>query len=129
VSFHAREMTSYGGQADGSAVQFATVITNEGGGYNPTTSHFIVPVNGTYFFMASSVDPGSSPSRVNMALMVDDNTELDQVYTDQSNYGIPASVHGLVSLHQGQRVWVKALDSHTYFNGGNTAFRGFLIHS
>jgi hypothetical protein len=99
-------------QTSGTAVQFTTVMTNEGDGYNPAVGQFIVPVNCTYFFMASSVD--YIHWEITMALMVDDNIELNRVHTDPSNPNIPASVHGLASLHQGQRVWVRA--------GSNTCF-------
>jgi hypothetical protein len=80
VSFHARNLNHQSNLPVNSAVKFPTVMINEGNAFNTSTSEFVAPFNATYFFMASSRD-GSNTAYIGMALMVDDNTELDRVNT------------------------------------------------
>jgi hypothetical protein len=109
-----------------SALKFPTVITNDGGAFNPSNSEFVAPYNATYYFIATTW-VASSTAYANMALMVD-NTEINRVDTIASEHP-PASVHGVVRLNQHQRVWIKVLDSPNYFAAYDTAFSGFLIYS
>lgn len=49
----------------GAMVQFETVELNDGDGYSPSTSHFMPPVRGVYFFTSAQLvhDTASASTR------------------------------------------------------------------
>jgi hypothetical protein len=91
VSFHARNLNNQDNVPANSALKFPTVITNEGGAYNPS-SEFVAPFNATYFFMANTVD-WSDRIQDNMALVVD-ITDINHMYTCTADRS-PASIQGV----------------------------------
>ena len=124
VSFHATGLTDTH-PAAGAPLLLPRVVHNHGHGYNATTGSFLAPINGTYWFMAST-ETYLKDTNAQLSLMVDDlNVHFMDTYEDTASQA--GSVHAVVRLWAGQRVWLRcAGDSH--FWGTPTAFSGFLIY-
>jgi hypothetical protein len=103
---------------------FNEVKYNEGGSYDNATGYFTVVVPGLYVFIASTGPYNDNTGSV-FYLYVD-NTQLDWSYAYIQNYAEMSSVHGVVHLQAGQRVWVKSRGNDTYYDLFS-AFTGFLL--
>nr|KAG5701388.1 hypothetical protein BaRGS_032720 [Batillaria attramentaria] len=123
VSFHARLSSEQQANAPDSVI-LDHVITNEGGAYSPTTGVFTVPVNGTYVvFIAAGTT--TSGTHAGLYLMVDNDwmCYTDSKDTDGSQ---SSSCQAVVHLVKGQRVWLKAGGTSSYWHYA-TYFGGVLV--
>ena len=123
VSFHARGLSS-NLIAGGAPLIFPTVINNLGDAYNNSTGNFIAPYSGTYFFIATSGADKLSGD-VGFYLYVD-STEINYVFanTVEGRESL-STVHGVVQLHVGQKVWLRSWGSRIFHKF--SSFSGFLI--
>jgi hypothetical protein len=123
VAFHARNLQSQTPHVNTPLV-FSNVHLNEGGFlYSSTTGYFTVSVPGLYVFI-SSTGPYDHNSGAYFSLYVDD-TSIDWGYAYSQAGNELSSVHGVVHLQAGQRVWVRS-NGNTY-SSGYSAFTGFLL--
>jgi hypothetical protein len=122
VAFHATELQS-ATPPSGTPLVFSTVHLNEGGSYSSATGYFTVSVPGLYYFIGST-GPLNSNSHANFNLFVD-NTNIDAGFATNPGKLDMSSVHGVVHLQAGQRVWVKIGDG-SYLSY-ESAFTGFLL--
>jgi hypothetical protein len=102
---------------------FNHVAYTEGGSYNHATGYLTVPAAGVYYFIGSS---GSNrlDSGAHFSLYVD-NTAIDSAEAYLQDGAEKSSVHGVVHLQAGQRVWVRS-NGDTY-DRLISAFTGFLL--
>jgi hypothetical protein len=103
---------------------FSHVKYNEPhGSYSSATGYFTVPTAGLYYFIASASPSGSSSAHFYLYV---DYTQIDDSYSYSPNSDNEmASVHGVVHLQAGQRVWVRS-DGGPYWTTVD-AFTGFLL--
>ena len=99
------------------------VVNNQGNAFDPTTGKFTVPVNGAYFF-AATTSSGTSSTYANAEIVVD-GTMICRIQSSV-NYEI-GSCQAVTSLHMGQVVWLRCYGGTYYFNGPATSLTGFLI--
>ena len=121
VSFYAR----VSGQPyvnDGYPVVPTNVVNNQGNAFDPTTGQFTVPVNGTYFFAATTSSRSSFHAN---AEIVVDGIMICRIQSS-INYEI-GSCQAVTSLHMGQVVWLRCYRGSYYFSGSATSLTGFLI--
>ena len=122
VSFYAR-VSGQPYVSSGNPVIPADVVNNQGNAFDPTTGKFTVPVNGTYFF-AATTSSGTSSTYANAEIVVD-GTMICTIKSSV-NYEI-GSCHAVTSLHMGQVVWLRCYRGSYYFSGSATSLTGFLI--
>lgn len=125
VAFHARLSTHVYPGGNNMNVICNDVLTSIGGGYDPQTGIFTVPVAGTYIILASAaVNQGGNAFYIDL-----DGTNIASPYTNP-NYG-GTSCHVTVKLNAGQNVSMKAYANY-YFQGTSqqswTSFSGMLVH-
>jgi hypothetical protein len=80
-------------------------------------------VSGVYYFIAST-----GAGTVNTGVTIDpyvDSTQIDHSYAYRQTGNQMSSVHGVVHVRAGQRVWVRRWDE-SYCPDGS-AFTGFLL--
>ena len=124
VSFHATGLSDTH-PATGDPLVLPRVVHNQGNAYNNNTGSFLAPVNGTYWFMAST-ETYRKDTNAQLSLMVDDlNVHFMDTYEDTASQA--GSVHAVVRLGAGQRVWLRCAGS-SYFWSTPTAFSGFLVY-
>ena len=113
------------------AVIFDHVITNIGGGYNPYTGAFIVPVAGTYVITTTILAFG----HMGMYITVNGHT-FGTVYPDAGNPGTYDTSTGIVvlSLNVGDAVQIITISNPKPYgniisrdNYGRSTFSGWLI--
>ena len=122
VSFHAR-VSGQPYVSRGYPVIPTDVVNNQGNAFDPTTGKFTVPVNGTYFF-AATTSSGTRRGVANAEIVVD-GTMICRIQFSV-NYEI-GSCQAVTSLHIGQVVWLRCFGGTYYFNGPATTLTGFLI--
>ncbi|KAK7116295.1 hypothetical protein V1264_002001 [Littorina saxatilis] len=125
VSFHARGLQN-AGPSSGDTMIVPTVLTNEGNAYNSSTGYFTAPYSGTYFFAVTS---GSLTTNkyARFDLLVD-GTLVAYGKTTDPGPGESTSIHAVVHVAQGLRVWLRAGQSVDYYSSV-TSFSGFLLYS
>ncbi|XP_070183112.1 uncharacterized protein [Littorina saxatilis] len=125
VSFHARLDTAIQDLPVGSALILPTVVSNHGNAYNSSTGKFTAPYTATYCFLATTED--YSGDHISVLSLVVDGTEMDYVLTDVALFSQSASVHAVVHLTAGQKVWLNVPTTNNFFGHYQTAFSGFLV--
>jgi hypothetical protein len=103
---------------------FRDVKYNEPGSYDSATGYYTVPTPGVYYFIAST-GADNANSGVQFSLYVDD-TQIDISYAYNPASNEMSSVHGVVHLQAGQRVWVRSNGDTAYWPTVS-AFTGFLL--
>ena len=105
---------------------FDTIVTNEGGAYNPITGLFRAPRPGLYFFIWSAkIRPGTqtftelSVNSHPVASATTDGTGLHSSYQT-------ATAHAIVRLKSGDNVWVDAFVGHLLL-ATQTMFTGMFL--
>jgi hypothetical protein len=120
VAFHATNLQSRT-PPSGTPLVFNHVQYNEPGSYNSTTGYFTVPTAGLFYFIAST--SANSRSAAHFYLYVD-NTIIDYSYVSNQADAEMSSLHGVIHVQAGQRVWVKS--GGEYWDAVS-AFTGFLL--
>jgi len=108
-------------------VVFNSVITNVGGGYNPSTGVFTAPVTG--YFEFSVYIRGQVDEQACVRLHHNNNYILGALADDSLDYQ-SASTGGSILLHKGDLVRVISFST-SYFSSdsyGRTSFSGHLIN-
>jgi hypothetical protein len=123
VAFHATGLQSHSPQS-GTPLVFNKVVLNEGGSYDSATGYFTVSVPGLYVFVTST-GPLSSNMWVSFYLYVDD-AHIDRSWAYNQDGKEMSSVHGVVHLQAGQKVWVRSNGEQLYWDQVS-AFTGFLL--
>ena len=111
----------------GPTVLFPVVLTNIGGGYNPTTSKYTCPVTGVFFF---SVAIMSRYGYLANPYLVVDGVWTVRPYAD----GREGSQHGhssnmmVMECNKGQKVWVEGVGDLFDDASNYSTFTGILLH-
>jgi hypothetical protein len=111
---------------EGKPLIFHDVAYNSGHAYNAFSGSFIVPVDGVYMFLATTMN---GPD---FALNVDDTgvSRAVSYWAKHKHSDSAATVHAVLHLHAGQRVWVQHtnLVGYTFpFLFEFCSFSGFLL--
>ena len=122
MSFHAR-LTRNQNLLHHEPLKMDKVVTNNGHAYDSSTGLFTAPYSATYCFLAST--EASVGSYAAVFLMVDESS-VDYGETHSDAFHRVASVHAVVDLNAGQRVWLKSNGNSTFWYGPS-AFSGFLV--
>lgn len=90
---------------------YRDVITNLGGGYNPTNGVFTAPVSGTYVFFTTVVSWGDES--ISTDIVLNGNSQVRTfaesrgfLYSEQNVYQTGTNLVSL-QLQVGDRVWVR----------------------
>ena len=107
----------------GSIVPFTSIITNTGGAYDSSSSTFIAPVDGDYFF---AIDMNISMDYGDLGMYQNDDLK---VYADRDDQvSTHLSTNGVLRLKAGDVVRVKQHSSTGFLEPGReSVFSGFLI--
>ena len=89
-----------------SVVQYTDVITNIGGGYDPTKSTFVAPVQGNYFFAWSTTQ---YQSRYTYTSIVKNGSPFANEGVGWNGAKVMDSSSQITAIHlsAGDRVWIK----------------------
>ncbi|XP_041030655.1 complement C1q tumor necrosis factor-related protein 1-like [Carcharodon carcharias] len=108
-------------------IVYDTVNVNFGGAYNSTTGIFTCPMCGTYFFSYSSL-PGRG-LQTDVAL-VKNKEKVSLIHSflpaNSSQLSIKITI---LSLHKGDKVWVKLVTGNLWSRAGSLSFQGFQLTS
>ena len=135
IAFNAH-MTSQTTPTTGQTVQFGTETLDVGNGYNPTTSVYTSPLNGTYTFTWTIRIYNSgyyvTELRVNNSVK-DYLTTRSEVTGGEHTYETVTTATTVVSLHKGDRVYIRVnyrSGSPTMYSstGGYCTFSGWMLH-
>ena len=114
-------------------VKFDTVITNVGGGYinsssNPDYGKFIVPVSGTYQFLATITNSDQATNtKAKIDIVVNDTWKANMGVSGKEDVG---TCHLVIKLDEGDAVWVKSvIYNPNYYELFYTSFSGHLIYT
>ncbi|XP_076435699.1 uncharacterized protein LOC143275448 [Babylonia areolata] len=122
VHFHAR-LTSDTKLSSGSILKMTTVLNNQGGGYDSSTGYFTAPMDGNYFFIATT-GSYSAGNYANMDMMKE-GTTVGQTYMIEDSYAYNmGSCHAALLLNAGDKVWLQS-SATSSFESVVTSFSGF----
>ncbi|XP_076442678.1 uncharacterized protein LOC143281361 [Babylonia areolata] len=135
VSFHVR-MTKHNSSRNtmgpddttpppDSPVLLREEVDNRGHGFDKANGSFSAPYTATYLFLAS-LAAGTKGDYAQMYLMWNERA-VDFVQAFGASNFTSGSVHAVLHLQQGDRVWLKTGHGHSVFNASSTAFSGALI--
>ncbi|XP_076435385.1 uncharacterized protein LOC143275285 [Babylonia areolata] len=123
VHFHAK-LTSSTVLSSGSTMKMTNVIDNQGGGYDSSTGRFTAPMDGNYFFIATT--GAYSGDNYATMLMMKEGTTVAQTYMRRyGSYPTMGSCHATLPLKAGEKVWLQSSGSNNYFRSSVTSFSGF----
>ncbi|XP_076435414.1 uncharacterized protein LOC143275302 isoform X2 [Babylonia areolata] len=124
VHFHAR-LTSNTQLSSGSILKMTTVLNNQGGGYDSSTGYFTAPMDGNYFFIATT-GSYSADTFANMDMMKEGSI-VAKIYLERhGTYDNMGSCHAALPLKAGDRVWLQSTAS-SYLKAIVTSFSGFCF--
>ena len=115
----------------GEMVIWESIITNVGGGYQPTTGEFTCPQDGLYYFAVSVTSHATEGKRAHLHIMHNGNAVVTTLA-----YANPAfdssTVSAVMECTNGQKVWVQCKAGVTcsvlgYTQEKYSSFSGFLI--
>lgn len=101
-------------------IKFDKVITNIGNGFDPHTSHFTAPLNGTYHFAMSYL---SNKDYADVYLCVNGAIVLEMYGVNNAGTGSGVAILHLVKDDQ---VWLK-LDPGDVMHPNYNSFTGYLM--
>ena len=113
----------------GDRIDYAVVLSNFGGWYNPKFSEFTCPVDGIYMFIAASFGPPGYLACINIMV---NGVRVVTSYADGRSSGDYGHATNMVVTEclQGQKVWLRAdrdIRAHDTTNNYNT-FSGLILH-
>ncbi|XP_062587616.1 heavy metal-binding protein HIP-like isoform X2 [Saccostrea cucullata] len=123
VAFHATLSKTLNSIPINTVIKFGNVLTNEGGGYNPTTGKFTAPEDGVYSFSWTyCTDKGSTTY---IAGIVDGTTRAYISNANQASEWQNTSGHLVIKLKKGNQFWVQTItktsklihESYTFLSG------------
>jgi len=123
ISFNARLSSDFT-STNSDPILFTNVRLNLGTAYSPATGKFTVPVDGVYFFGATT-NSGDS-WYFQSAYVVVDGSDACSIRENKASQG---SCQATVHLTGGQEVWVRSRESGHRFDKFTTSFNGFLLHA
>lgn len=105
------------------------VRTSIGGGFNPTTSEFVCPSDGTYYF---SLDVATRQGlRAELIIVHEDSGVASALGLAEGGGHGSASNSVIIQCTNGERVWVRCDTGYTCYMMGNqgtfTSFLGFRL--
>ncbi|XP_071512991.1 cerebellin-2-like [Panulirus ornatus] len=124
VAFSVRKATEH--LRAPSRLHFEDVLTNLGGGWKHSTSEFIAPLNGGYFFIFHAVSAERSSFQID--LMKNDRTQVTAYGTRGSYEHGSSSV--FLELRKRDRIHLEIAEGEIYEHPRNeayTTFSGFLV--
>ncbi|XP_056014501.1 multimerin-1-like [Ostrea edulis] len=122
-------MPSSSSTFSGGTLVFPSVITNIGGGYNPSTGIFSAPNDGLYVFYVSGLESGSRHLGLDIHVVLNGVSKVRLVDDRVASYQTVTNMV-VLNLQQGNRVWVKHMNANGYYSESVpiTTFSGFQIH-
>ena len=109
-------------------VEWPVVRTNVGGGFDPATSDFICPVDGTYMFNVDTLVHWDDVFRAGLEILHDGSLVVASIAQSNDVYGAASSTV-VLQCNSGQRVWVRCETccACEMMGGPYTSFTGFLL--
>ena len=124
VGFSASSIRNYRNPQSHKPLIFRDIQSNVGNGYNNHDGYFYVPHDGLYFF-AANLASLNGRKYVRYYLFVD-NIPRAGGYSD-SNHLDANTVHTVLHLYRGRRVWVNPLNHKNFYPHAYCYFSGFLV--
>ncbi|KAK7489100.1 hypothetical protein BaRGS_00019614 [Batillaria attramentaria] len=126
IAFHAEFTTDPVSLGPADPLVLDRAVTNIGDAYNTTSGEFRVPISGTYMIVVNFM--GDISTDVYVKVMVDDDTVDYSISHGDGRTWDHVSESMVLSLSEGQRVWLKHGDTSRSIRGYHwTTFSGFLI--
>jgi len=109
------------------AIVFENIETNQGGAYSAKTGAFTAPMNGTFFFTATTM---SQYGQYLETEMVVNGREVVYMYSMDSKYEQGTNSAVLI-LKQNDEVWVRhrMSEGDQIYGASWSSFSGFLLHA
>ncbi|XP_070180505.1 uncharacterized protein [Littorina saxatilis] len=128
VHFHARNLWNTSTPPFGHiTLVLSNVTANEGSCYNSATGKFRTPMDGTYFFAATTGLQTANASSM-FALLIDGLVVALSTTRNVGHETQLGTVHGVVHLKHRQDVWLRSLDNLVDYYAPGTTFTGFLLY-
>ena len=114
-----------------SVVPFPVVVTNIGGGYDPTSGKYTCPVDGVYVFSVSVL---SQHSKLGLCSLIVGWDKKTTAYADGRGSSFGHSTNMITTqCNAGQQVWCQSYHDtlHVYVYDSEyrySTFSGFLLH-
>uniref|UniRef100_K1RVT1 Complement C1q tumor necrosis factor-related protein 6 n=1 Tax=Magallana gigas TaxID=29159 RepID=K1RVT1_MAGGI len=131
VAFFVGLNSNINGVQNDEDVKFENVITNVGDCYNPETGRFRVPVDGVYQFNIAVAAQGRQQTTQKMNLIeVPREQMIIRVWAESIPLWSTATNTAILSLRQGQEVWLRILQRASYLHGYMySSFSGTILFS
>ncbi|XP_062582149.1 uncharacterized protein LOC134243929 [Saccostrea cucullata] len=125
VAFTVGVMSSNTGWNSGALI-FPSVISNVGGGYNPSTGIFTAPTDGNYIFFLTVVEYQKQYSKVD--IVMNGVSKVRTMGHSDASYQTGVNMVFL-QLQQGDAVWARRYSGTGYYSNSVpiTTFSGFLL--
>ena len=113
-------------------IQFDTVLTNIGNGFDNTTGVFTAPVSGIYMFTCSLIDhmEGVHGTAKLHAEIVQNDKVLGRIFAHATDtYRDQGSQTVFAQVNQGDRIFIRSVDNKDLGLGGElySTFSGYLM--
>ena len=112
----------------GTKYTFETVMTNVGGGFQPSTNDFVCPLTGYYMFTFSLLSHSGLAAWGKVTV---EGGLAPLSFADGGGVGAGSGANTyMVHCSEGERVWVEAVGNTNVLNGSHySTFSGMLIRA